>query len=316
MKLREKIQMFREFGFLPAFASMCSSAIRRPMAITRWKEKVIIDWLREHCGSVVEKYKSLSTAEISRGEVNSDGVIWSIWWQGEENAPEIVKMCFAGMNRHRGNHPLKIITQDNYRDYIDIPEHITLKVQEGIISLTHFSDMLRLYLLYHYGGLWLDATMLVTEDIPEEIFAREYYSIKGGFNPDSHAVTMGRWTSFLQAAQKGNMLCGFALDMHYEYWKTYTMPIDYILIDYMFALAYEDFAECRRMLDSVPVNNAGVDRLTPLLNDEWDSGKFADLRASAKFFKLTWKHKFQKSISGRETMYGHLYADLMSSARP
>ena len=313
MKLRDKLRMFKEFGFTAGLSSMCSSALRWPMAITRWKDRCLINWLRENYSSVILEYSQNRPAP---SDSMSTPVIWSIWWQGQENAPEIVKMCFAAMDRYRDGRTLNIITRHNYKEYIDLPGHIIRKVQEGTISLTHFSDILRLYLLYHYGGLWLDATMLVTGIIPEEIFRCEYFSIKTGFNPKSYAVTMGRWASFLQAAHRNNTLCKFALDFHLEYWKKQTMPIDHILIDYIFALAYEDFPECRQMLNAVPVNNIAADSLASVLNSEWDSRKFEQLTASAAFFKLTWRRKFEKFIAGRETMYGHIYSSIMKDTRP
>ena len=302
--IKHKIQMFRNFGFRIGLASACSSALRRPMAITRWKDRCILDWMKRNYSSVIQKYRQNFSGITGSAEGNAP--IWSVWWQGEENAPEIVKMCFASVNKHRGAHPFRIITQENFREYIDLPEDIIRKFQAGTIRHSFFSDILRVYLLYHYGGLWLDATMLVTGDIPEEIFGREFFSIKVGFNPKSHAVTLGRWASFLQAAHKGSMLCGFALDMHIEYWKNQDMPVDYILIDYFYALAYEEFPECRELLDSVPVNNRDIERLMPILNQVWDEHKFAKLSEATRFFKLSHKHKFVKAVSGQETFYGHL----------
>ena len=303
MDIKHKIQMFRNFGFRVGLASACSSALRRPMAITRWKDRCILDWLRENYSSVIQKYRN----KIYGTPENSDGnaPIWSVWWQGEDNAPEVVKMCFASINACKGAHPFRIITSENYREYIDLPEAIIRKFQAGTIRHSFFSDILRVYLLYHYGGLWLDATILVTGDIPEEIFVREFFSIKMGHNPNSYAVTMERWASFCQAAHKGSMLCGFALDMHIEYWKNQNVPVDYILIDYFYALAYEEFPECRKLLDSVPVNNRDTEKLMPVLNHKWDSVKFEELSASTRFFKLSHKHKFVKAVSGQETFYGH-----------
>ena len=314
MDIKHKIRMYKEFGFRVAFSSACSSAFRRPMAITRWKDRCILDWMRENYSSIIQKHRH--TVSGTTGNSYGNAPIWSIWWQGEDNAPEIVKMCFASINRNRGTHPFRLITRDNFREYIDIPEHITRKVQNRTISLTHFSDILRVYLLYHYGGLWVDATMLATGNIPEEIFTQDFFSIKSGFNPKSFPVPMGRWTSFFQAAHKGSMLCGFALDFHVEYWKKHNMPVDYILIDYIYALAYEEFPECRQLLDSVPVNNKDTYNLMPLLNAKWDSQKFAELSASTRFFKLSWKHKFMKAISGKETFYGHIFASLQKNSRP
>lgn len=306
MDIKHKIRMFRNFGFKVGFSSACSSALRWPMAITRWKDRSILDWLREKYSTVIQAH---TQNPVQAAPTNgTPPAIWSVWWQGEDHAPEIVKVCFSAINKHKGSHPFRIITRDNFREYVDLPEHITRKVQDGTMSFTHFSDILRVYLLYHYGGLWLDSTMLVVDDIPEEIFRREYFSIKSGFNLKSFSVPMGRWTSFCQAAHKGSMLCGFALDLHVEYWKEQTMPVDYILIDYIYALAYEEFPKCRELLDSVPVNNRDTENLMPILNQKWDAQKFAALSSATRFFKLSWKHKFVKEIAGHETFYGHLSA--------
>ena len=306
MKIRKKIQMYNEFGFKVAFASFCSSAFRHPMAITRWKDKVFIEYLEKNYKNVIQKYKSFNFNQNNAQESSSNNLIWSIWWQGEENAPEVVKACFASVRRHCGDKKFKVITEKNFREYIQLPEHILKKVNAGVITLTHLSDILRMYLLYYYGGLWLDSTIFVVSDISDEIFKTEYFSIKTGFNPKSYAVTMGRWASFLQFAHKGSALCRFALECQLEFWKEHTIPIDYILIDYFFALAYQNFPEVKNMIDSVPLNNPEIETLRQLLNSQWDEEKFAALIRSTTFFKLTWKHKFEKNISGRETFYGHI----------
>ena len=146
----------------------------------------------------------------------------------------------------------------------------------------------------------------------EEIFSSKYYSIKPGFDPRSHSVTQGRWSSFFQAAQKGSLLCSFALDYQIAYWEKQMSLIDYVLIDYFYGLAYEELPECRELLDSVPVNNQKVEGLRPLLNTVWSPSVLADLTADTTFFKLTWKHSFKKTASGSETVYGHLVKDIVN----
>ena len=172
----------------------------------------------------------------------------------------------------------------------------------------HLSDIIRFCLLAEYGGLWLDATILPVRDIPEEIYSYDYYVIRHAENPRSYGVNRDRWISFIQAAKKGNPLSRFGYEFLAEYWKEQNMLIDYMLIDYALETAYQEFPEYRRFLDDVPENNPEVDSLRPILNDEWDSQKFAVLSESTDFFKLTWKHKFVKTISGQETFYGHLSA--------
>ena len=302
MKIRKKIQFYREFGFKVAFASFCSSAFRHPMAVTRWKDKVLVNYLEKNYGYIIQKYKN-STKNDTQEPSN---IIWSIWWQGEENAPEVVKACFASVRRHCGNKIFKVITEKNFRDYIELPEHIFKKVSDGVITLTHFSDILRFYLLSRYGGMWIDATIFTAADISAEIFERDYYVIRHEENFHSYGVNRDRWITYLQAAKKNNFLCSFGYDFLVEYWKERNFLIDYMLIDYAVELAYQNFPEVKNMLDSVPLNNPEIEGLRPLLNSKWDEKKFAALTSSTTFFKLTWKHKFEKNISGSETFYGRI----------
>ena len=63
--------------------------------------------------------------------------------------------------KNAGDHRVIILTEDNYKQYVNIPEWLEEKKNKGVISRTHFSDVLRLTLLSHYGGLWLDSTFFV-----------------------------------------------------------------------------------------------------------------------------------------------------------
>lgn len=68
--------------------------------------------------------------------------------------PEIVKMCYRTQVKYAESNNTKIIllSKDNICDYINIPQVILDKVERKIITLTHFSDIIRIYLLEQYGG--------------------------------------------------------------------------------------------------------------------------------------------------------------------
>ena len=304
MKIKKKIQITKEFGFKVGFASFCASAFRHPISITRWKDKVLINYLRENFSNVIKKYKNSSNK--NNAAPNTNAPIWSLWWQGEEQAPEIVKLCFSNIRKNCYSHTFNVITKKNFSDYVELPEYITKKVDAGMITLTHFSDIIRFYLLAHYGGMWIDSTVLTLDKIPEEIFSAPYFTVKRERNFYDSNVAQRRWTGFLQAAHKDSKLCGFAYEIMLEYWKTHTSLFDYVFLDYIIALAYEELPEFRIMFDSVPLNNPEIDSLQPLLNLPYDKKKFADLTKSTNFFKLTYKHKFVKNVSGSETFYGKL----------
>lgn len=103
--------------------------------------------------------------------------IWTCWWQGKNFAPELIKACWNSWKLHV---PLEmeivVITKDNYSEYIEIPEYVLDKVNNGSISLATLSDIIRHSLLYKYGGMWLDATIYMNDDIPIDVFEYDIYT--------------------------------------------------------------------------------------------------------------------------------------------
>lgn len=73
----------------------------------------------------------------------NDGPIWFFWWQGERKMPRIVYQCYKSLLKNKGNRQVILITQKNYYKYTDISSNIIDLVNQGNITLTHFSDILR-----------------------------------------------------------------------------------------------------------------------------------------------------------------------------
>ena len=58
------------------------------------------------------RYKKLALNLIQKPELGTEvnnAPIWILWWQGEKNAPDIVKHCISSIKRNSGDHPVKII---------------------------------------------------------------------------------------------------------------------------------------------------------------------------------------------------------------
>lgn len=90
------------------------------------------------------------------------------WFQGESEMPPLVKGCFVSIKSHVSKHPVILITKENYAKYISIQDYIIKKLRDGKISYTHFSDIIRNYLLADHGGVLLDATILLTDELRSE----------------------------------------------------------------------------------------------------------------------------------------------------
>lgn len=53
--------------------------------------------------------------------------------------------------------------------YVDIPDYILQKYKQGKMTRTHLSDIVRLLLLSKYGGVWIDSTILLTNELPHYV---------------------------------------------------------------------------------------------------------------------------------------------------
>ena len=110
--------------------------------------------------------------------------IWTMWWQGEEQAPELVKATLQSIKifANQNNCELIILDEHNIKDYLIIPEGIIKKIEDGKLGIANFSDLIRCMLIDEYGGIWLDSTIFITEKFPLSILEREFSSIN---HPDN-----------------------------------------------------------------------------------------------------------------------------------
>lgn len=229
-----------------------------------------------------------------------------MWWQGEDKASELVRMCIAAMRKNSGNKEVIVLDQNNYKSYVEIPEYLIDKLSKGLFSFTHFSDILRMCVLYNRGGIWIDATVLLTNNLGDSICSEEYYTCKQPAKK-IECISYGRWCGFLMGGSKGGILFDFANKFFFEYWKHEQYLIDYFLIDYVTELAYMHFEEFQIQYNSVPFNNPGIMELEKILNTKMNYDKLKKLNQDTLFFKLNWKKIYKKYLeNGELTYYGYL----------
>ena len=241
--------------------------------------------------------------EFDGGYVEQEHVtsrkVWIFWWQGMENAPDLVKRCYASVIEHLSDWDIILITKDNYKEYACFPEVILQKLEKGQMTLTHFSDLLRLELLIKYGGLWLDATVLCTSgDIPRSILNSDlffYSPQKPG--ADGHVITLSSW--LIYAKSKNRILMGTQYLLYY-YWQKHNCLINYFLLHYFFSYVSEYYSEEYK---SVPPFCNSIPHILLLhLFDEYDEQYWNDLKRMTCFHKLTYKFD-QKNLEKKGTYY-------------
>lgn len=235
--------------------------------------------------------------------------IWFFWLQGEEKLPLIPKLCLQSIRKHASGHEVIVLTADNYRDYVTIPETLLEMYRAGRIKAAHFADILRINLLAQQGGLWLDATMLVTADLPQEIFDMPFFSIKT--ENQGYFVSQCRWAVFCLGAAKGNPLFVQLASLFEQYLTTTDLFVDYFLFDNFIDMLYQRYPMIREQIDALPMNNPRVHDLASLLCDKVTEAEFANLTKDTYLYKLSYK-LFEPSVL--EGMSDNLYNQLVNSS--
>ena len=235
--------------------------------------------------------------------------VWVCWWQGESDMPELIRVCIDSLRR---NIPgdlcrLHLVTMDNVGEYLSFPQWIIDRFESGAITMTGLSDILRMGLLYRYGGMWIDSTYYVASPIDRTLFEAEFYTQKFDEGKWKADVVQGRWAGNLIITKPGNVLCRFALNAFYMYWFKQEEAIDYYLIDYLIDAAYSNIDEVRNLIDSCKSSQPDCLELHKILDDPYDPAIYEKLTANTTFFKLYRKlSPAKETIIGKETFYGHI----------
>lgn len=236
-----------------------------------------------------KKYKRFITEYKDKEIINtcheSSGNIWVCWFQGMKKAPDIVQQCYQSLLQNIKDREIILITEDNYKNYVKFPDVIQKKIEQGIISKTHMSDLLRLELLVNYGGTWIDSTVYCTGEVPEYMLNSELFvfqKLKPGL--DGHCTSISNW--FI-TAEKENPILKLTLALLYQYWYTYDKLIDYFIFHDFFQLSTECYPEVWKKV--IPVSNSTPHILLLRLFEKFDRKVWNSIKQQTCIHKLTYK---------------------------
>lgn len=226
------------------------------------------------------------TSQLTEAPRQRSNKVWVCWLQGMEQAPPLVQRCYRSLQENLPDREVILLTQDNYRQYVTFPAHIEEKLQSGIITRTHFSDLLRLELLIHHGGTWIDATVFCSGgNIPSYMLDSELFlfqDLKPG--ADGHATLISSW--FMTACTNHPILL-LTRQLLYTYWEKNKKMVDYFLIHDFFQLAIEAYPQLWEQV--IPFSNSTPHILLLRLFAPYDPVIWDATLAQTPFHKLSYK---------------------------
>ena len=197
-KLFRKINFYTRMAFLYYHESFRSFINLR---FADKKHKLILDYLENNFKYVISKYEKVLEKDIKDQQ---ERYIWTLWWQGEDKMPQIVKACHKQLKQNLNGAKLILITKNNYKDYIELPDYILEKQEKGYISFAQLSDIIRFSLL--------DSTIYTSKPIPESYFEYPFFSQHTKWTKTCF-VQHNLWHGFIMGSQKGGKLVSFAKEM-------------------------------------------------------------------------------------------------------
>lgn len=231
-------------------------------------------------------------------EHHQSKIVWFCWLQGIEQTPPIVKACYNSLQRHlvqefKGSkvqgYEIKVIDNENWKEYVELPNYIIKKWEKGRIPAALFSDLLRLELLIKYGGTWIDSTVLCTSSMVQKVQEfKEYLDAdlflfqytKQGTIP----VNISNW--FITSCTNNEVLIVLR-EMLYAYWKDYDCTLDYYIFHLFFSMLSKEYPEA---ITKMPYGYS-PNSLTLLYHwgEKFDPEKWDSLMSKVCFHKLAFR---------------------------
>lgn len=225
--------------------------------------------------------------------------VWVCWFQGMENAPLVVQKCYESLQKNMNNREIILITSKNMMNYVQFPDYIQKKIEKGIISGAHLSDLLRLALLVKYGGTWIDATVFCSDDkilrymLDSDLFL--FQNLKPGRN--GHTYTISNW--FITATSNNKILLAVQY-LLYSYWKDNNVIVDYFIFHAFFQIVIERYPDEWEKV--IPFSNSVPHILLLRLFEEYDERVWNAIKQQSCFHKLTYKIS-KVNMDKRNTFY-------------
>lgn len=252
--VRRKIEYNRNY-----FTVLGISAIgvigARMLGWTKKKHMIIAYFLSNNYSSFIKD----SDTPIAKNKIIELGFtpIWVCWWQGESMMPLLPKICLKTIRKNiQNNQKVILISKDNYKEFISLPQCVFDALGEGRLPITQLSDILRFALLEKYGGLWIDSTCYVSSKLPDlkDIL---FYSAKQNKQDDWTYISRYRWASYLIGG-KSNILFTNEKSLLIEYIKKEKVIVDYLLLDYLLDLIHKKSNCCKKIIDSCSYYNPNI----------------------------------------------------------
>jgi len=231
MRFINKIEKLVKDILLKAKQSKKARKAKKDLVVQAVIAKKLDNYVTDFLNGKIERFSALPR----KPELVGKKIIWQFWYQGiDENTPKLVNVCLNSVKKHSKGYETIILSKENINDYIELPDFVWKKLGTGGYDVTKLSNLVRLYLLSAYGGVWLDATIYLTKPIEETWLQNDFFALQRSetappdlkiftkFDPIGlswESASYVRMQNSFMIAKPNNKIIDDLLSILLEYWK-------------------------------------------------------------------------------------------------
>lgn len=257
-------------------------------------------WIKKGYIDFKQKYGTwLERRQYDIVEENSD-YIWVSWLQGYEEAPKLIQKCIDSIKQYSQGQNFCFVTMQNYKEYVDVPDYLIEKLEDGIITLTFFSDILRLLLLDKYGGLWVDATVFCIGNFKYLYKGSDFFAFRITGEDDGRVAA-----SWFIYSKKSHVLVRETLNLLLQYCSRLERMEHYYIIHYFFRMVAECYEEIWKKVPMNVVSDCYL--LYKKINKKFSLGELEMIEEKMPVQKLN--RRIRINTKEEDTFYHYLISE-------
>jgi Capsular polysaccharide synthesis protein/Polysaccharide pyruvyl transferase len=174
-------------------------------------------------------------------------VIWSLWLQGLEEAPDLVRACLTSWANRNPGWIHHILTRDTLPLFLPEARNAGSLLARDLPPAA-LSDVVRVELLSRFGGVWVDATCYCLQPLDDwlaEAMSAGFFA----FSKPGPDRMLSSW--FLSSEPASPVLRAWKRRME-AFWRQRLETEDYFWFHHLFELAYNEDPSVRATWEAVP----------------------------------------------------------------
>lgn len=173
-------------------------------------------------------------------------VIWTLWLQGWEDAPEVAQSSLASWRRMNPGWTVQALTRDN------LTEHLPGETVDLIFAAPRppevYANLVRLELLTRHGGVWADGTTIAARPLDDWLVC----AMSSGFFAFAAPGPDRMISTWFLASVRASPVTRLWLAACWSYWQGREERHTYHWMHGLFGMLYDLDPEFRLLWDATP----------------------------------------------------------------